>query len=122
MGSRAERKHSKVVDHMGKERLAERETKDSKLAVKYCRGCYSKRNSQSHRRIHGKVGLEQSKQVTLCPLHPLPTDSAPTQQRGMPYPGIYLRLCPLTTGASRKRNMAQMKQQIKTPEKDLSNK
>ena len=41
----------------------------------------------------------------------------------MPYPGENLRLCPLNvTGALRQRNVAQMKEQIKTPGKELSNK
>ena len=40
----------------------------------------------------------------------------------MPHLGEYLRLCPLhVTGALRQRNMAQMKEQIKTPEKELCN-
>ena len=40
------------------------------------------------------------------------------QQPGLPHPGNYLRLCPLphTTQANTK-NMAQMKEQIKAPEK-----
>ena len=45
----------------GKMVLAEWETKDSKLAVKYCRGCHSRRNAQSHRRVCWKVGVEHSK-------------------------------------------------------------
>ena len=44
------------------------------------------------------------------------------QQCGLPHPGEYLRLCPLNvTGALRQRNVAQMKEQIKTPGKELSN-
>ena len=39
-----------------------------------------------------------------------------------PQTALYIRLCPLTTGAPRQRNMAQMKEQIKTPEKKLSKK
>ena len=51
------------------------------------------------------------------------TDSATAQQKGLPSPGEYLRLCPLqVTGALKQRNTAQMKEQIKTPEKELSNK
>ena len=41
----------------------------------------------------------------------------------MPCLGKYLRFCPYNvTGAPRQRKMAQMKEQIKTPEKELSNK
>ena len=61
MGSQAERTHSNVADCMVEVGLAECETKDSKLAVKYCRGCHDGRNSQSHTRVPWKVGLEQSK-------------------------------------------------------------
>ena len=64
---------------MGEVVLAEQETKDSKIAIRYRRGCDSRRNSQSHRRGCGKMGLEQSKQVALFPLGPLPTYSATTQ-------------------------------------------
>ena len=42
--------------------LAEQKTKDSKLAIKYWgEGGDRGRNSQSHRRVHWKVELEQSK-------------------------------------------------------------
>ena len=37
-----------------------------------------------------------------------------------PQTALYIRLCPLTTGAPRQRNMAQMKEQIKTSEKELN--
>ena len=36
MGSQAERMGGKVVDRVGEEGLAERETKDSEIAFKYC--------------------------------------------------------------------------------------
>ena len=53
--------------------LAEWKTKDSKpLAIKYCRGCNSRRNSQSHRRVHWKVGPERSNWAAVFPLGPLP--------------------------------------------------
>ena len=53
---------SKVVDYMGEAGLAGPETKDSKpLAVKYYGDCEGGRNSQSHRRVPWKVGLEWSK-------------------------------------------------------------
>ena len=63
-----ERTLGKAVDHAEEAGLAEWETKDSKVAVKYCRGCHGRRNSQSHMRVHWKVGLEQSKRVALFPL------------------------------------------------------
>ena len=43
------------------------------------------------------------------------------QQHGLPCPGEYLKLHPSqVTGVPRQRNMAQIKEQIKTPEKELS--
>ena len=49
-----------------------------------------------------------------------PPQTAP-QQTGLSRPSKYLRLCPLNiAGALRQRNMAQMKEEIKTPEKELS--
>ena len=69
MGSQAEKTCGKAADHMSEAGLAEWETKDSKpLAVKYCGGCDGGRNSQSHRRVHWKVGLKWSHQVALFPL------------------------------------------------------
>ena len=41
--------------------------------------------------------------------------------RGLFHLGEHLRLHPFTTGAQKQRNMAQMKEQIKTPEKELNN-
>ena len=58
----------KVADHMDEAGLAEWESKDSKLAVKYCRGCNSGKNSQFHRRVHWKGGLEWSEPAALFPL------------------------------------------------------
>ena len=53
--------------------LAERETKDTKpLPVNQCGDCNSWRNSQSHKRVPWKVGLEQSKLAALFPLGPVP--------------------------------------------------
>ena len=43
-----ERTRGKVTDCEGEAGLDEEETKDSKLAVNYCGGCHSGRNSQSH--------------------------------------------------------------------------
>ena len=51
----------KVTDHMGKVGLAEGETENSNLAIKYYRGCDGGRNSQCHRRVCCKVGLEWNK-------------------------------------------------------------
>ena len=51
----------KATDCRDEAGLAKQETEDSKLAVKYCGSCNGRRNSQSHRRVYGKVGLEQSK-------------------------------------------------------------
>ena len=66
-------------------------------------------------------GMKQSKQHRSFSDSSL-TDSATMQQRGLPHPGEYLRLCPLhTTGEQRQRNMVQMKEQVKSPEKELSN-
>ena len=77
MGNQSERTRDKAVDCAGEVALADRESKDSKpLAVKYCGGCDGGRESQSHRRVHWKVGLEwevtksgtRSEQVALFPL------------------------------------------------------
>ena len=62
MGSRAERTSDKAADHTDQVGMAEWETKVLKpLAAKYCGDCDVGRNSQSHRRVCRKVGLEQSK-------------------------------------------------------------
>ena len=57
-GNPTERTGHKAVDHVGEAGLTEWETKDSKLAANYCRGCRGRRNSQSHRRVRWKVGIE----------------------------------------------------------------
>ena len=72
MGSLVGRTCSKAVDPTDEAGLAEQETKDSKLAINYCGGCHSRGNSQSHMRVHWKVGLERSKRAALFPLWPLP--------------------------------------------------
>ena len=65
----AEQRGHKVVDGEGEAGLAERETKDSKpLGIKFCGGCQGRGNTQSHRRVCWKVGLEHSKQAALFPL------------------------------------------------------
>ena len=82
MGSWAERTRCKVAGHAGQVGLADQETKDSKvLAVKSCGGCKGRRNSQSHRRIAWKVGLERNQQATLFPLTPPPQA---VHQRNLP--------------------------------------
>ena len=54
---------------------------------------------------------------------PSPRYSTTMQPHEFPHPGKYLRLYPLQHNRCkpRQRNMAQMKEQIKTPEKELSN-
>ena len=47
--------------------LAEQET-DSELTMDYSGGCHNGKNSQSHRRVCWKVGLEPSKRAALFPL------------------------------------------------------
>ena len=72
-GRQAERTRSKAADCAGKAELADHRTKDSRPpAVKFCGGCKGGRNSLSHRTVHWKVGLEQSKWAALFPLWPLP--------------------------------------------------
>ena len=57
---------------------------------------------------------QRAEQVPLFPLQP-----TPKQQQGLPQPGEHLRFCPLQRNSSveTKKNMAQMKEQIKAPEK-----
>ena len=65
-----------------------------------------------------------AEQVPLFPLGPSPTHSITTQQHGLPRPGEHLRLHPLLCNryTERKEKKAQMKEQIKAPEKiQLSN-
>ena len=59
---------------------------------------------------------------TVPSLTPFPY-RATMQQRGLPCHGEYLTLCPLlcVRGAPRQRNVAQIKEKIKTPEKELNN-
>ena len=69
MGSWVERTLSKVSEYVGEVGLSDQETKDSKpLAIKFYGGCEGWRNSQSHRRVHWKMGLEQSDCAALFPL------------------------------------------------------
>ena len=76
----------KVADCIGKVGLAEWETKDSKPpVVKYCGGCDSGRNPQSHRRVPWKVGLDWASKWHCSLSDPSPTDSATTQQRVLPF-------------------------------------
>ena len=55
------------------------------------------------------------------PLGPSPTDTVTMKTGGLPRPGEYLRLHPLQGNMwVMQRNMAQMIEQIKAPEKELS--
>ena len=65
----------------------------------------------------------RTKQGVSFPIWPLPpTYSTTTQLSGLPHLGKYLRLCPLQSNRGQdKKNMAQMKDQIKTPKIELSN-
>ena len=65
----------------------------------------------------------RAEQVKLFPLGPLPNIRATIQQSGLLHPGKYLGSSPsYITGALRQRNTAQMKEQIKAPEKEQSDK
>ena len=66
----------------------------------------------------------RAQQAPLFPLGPLP-HIITVQQPALPRPGEHLRLCPLLCNRSyqTKKKMAQMKEQIRAPEKiQLSNK
>ena len=69
-----------------------------------------------------KTSREQSKHHCSL-LHPSPTDSITTQQNRLPHPGEHIRFHPLLRDRCAKtRKIAQMKEQIKAPEKiQLSN-
>ena len=63
----------------------------------------------------------RAQQTALFLCDPSPTYSTTTHQSGLPHPGKYLRLAPYNvTGAPRQKNMAQIKEQIRTSEKELS--
>ena len=66
---------------------------------------------------------QRAKQVALLPLRALPTYSVRAQVRGLPHPGEYLKLCSLQCNrhTETKKSMAQMREQIKAPEIELSN-
>ena len=101
--------------------LADWETKDSKsLTVKSFRGCEGGGNSPSHRRVHWKVGLLWRE--WHCSLSgPSPIYSTTMQRFGLPNPANTKGSTPFhRTGTPRQTNMAQMKEQIKAPEKELS--
>ena len=64
-----------------------------------------------------KASRELSKRHCY-PSNPSLTYSTTTQPSGLPHPGEYLRLHPLLHNRQiRQKNMAQMKEQIKVPEK-----
>ena len=90
---------------MRKVGLAEQKTKGSKLAVNYRRGCDGRRNSKSHggRALESGARVEPHWSKWHCSLSdPSPTDSTTMQQKGLPRPSEYLRLCPLKTNRSAK--------------------
>ena len=66
---------------------------------------------------------QRVEQAVLFPFGPHPTYSITTNQHELPHPGEHLRLCPLLHNRRAKtKKMAQMKEQIKAPEKiQLSN-
>ena len=67
------------------------------------------------------MGLEWSKHAALFPLGPLPHRQHHNATSGLPFPDQYLRLTPDSiTDVLRQRNVAQRKEQIKAPEKELS--
>ena len=54
----------------------------------------------------------------MLPLRTLPTYSVTIQLHGLPHPGEHLRLYPFMSQARQdKKKLAQMKEQIKAPEK-----
>ena len=70
----------------------------------------------------GKCARAEQVSRTVPPLAP-PTGSAPAQQRGLPCPGIPKAPPPYNQSAvPRQRNMAQVKEQSKTSERELRNK
>ena len=95
----------------------------SKLTVNYGGGCHCGRNSQSQPRICWKEGLELSKRGALFPLWPLPHRQCHNSAKRVALHWRIPKAPPPYNiiSAQRQRNMAQMKEQIKTPEKELSN-
>ena len=58
----------------------------------------------------------------MLPIGPLPTYSVTVKRPVLPCPGEHLRLPPLRNRVTKTKKMAQMKEQIKAPEKiQLSN-
>ena len=73
--------------------------------------------------VAGKVteSLWRAGQAALFPLGPSPTYSSTSQPRAFPCPGKYLRLGPLLRNIhAETKNTDQMKEQIKTPEKNTA--
>ena len=62
---------------------------------------------------------QRAEQEALFPLGPSPTDNTTVQPCGLPCPGEHLGLSApyYKTVALRQKNMAQMKEQFKAPEK-----
>ena len=66
---------------------------------------------------------QRAEQAEFFPLRHIPIDTATTQPCGLPYPGEHLRLCPLLGNRhteTKKKKMAQMKEQIKAAEKNTT--
>ena len=115
--------------------------------VKSCGGCSGGRNSQPPKRVcwrdpqdprthtnpptqesaltghichggsDGKWGQSRVNERRCSLFGHSPRDNTTTQQRRLTHPGKYLRPTYNIIGAPRQRNRAQMKEQIKTPEK-----
>ena len=68
---------------------------------------------------------QRAEQAPLLPLSPSPTYSITTQRHGLPHPSEHLSSAPyyvMSGPRPKKKKMAQMKEQIKAPEKiQLSN-
>ena len=107
------------MDCRGEAGLAEWESKESKLAVKYCGGCNGGRNSQFRRRVRWKVGLEGSESPALFPLFTLPYRLHHKAEKRVAPPWQIPKAPPPynITGALRQRNMAPMKNRSKLQKK-----
>ena len=112
-----------VVRHQNTQAgLAEWENETQSWLWTTAQGCCDGRNSQSHRRVCWKEGLEWSRWAAFFLPWPLPHRQHHSTARRVPPPrGIPKALPPYNlTGVLRPRNMAQMKEHSKTPERELS--
>ena len=116
-----QRTHGKAANPVGGDGW--RENWDSELTVDYSKDCNGGRNSQFHKRGCWKVGLEPSKRAAFFPLWPLPHRQHHSTAKRVVLPWWIPKTLPPynLTGAPRQRNTAQIKEQSKTPEKELSN-